>query len=383
MRQKGELSTRFVFAVLVVAILATGAVAETLYVDSTNGNDTNPGTEEKPLKTINKAAQLTNSSAEPGSTLIKMAPGLYSLTKAVVFENNRPYTKEKRLIIEATILPDDANWKPELMPVIISTERLQRDENSKGPIMTSGLKTEVNHVTIRGLKFLGSPVPGIRYYPVFREGKNLKDLVVSQCLFVCGRHALAATVSILANGHKLVVDHCVFYNCRNPIVFWNAEGGISKGNAMRYCIVDGAYTSGIWTCQTSEDLEFQHNIITRREYFWMRAPNNREKYRISNCVVTDNKYNSGYCTGGEIFGQTGPEVTFYESNIVKTGEVTLEMGDGIDLPPLPRNYLHVQPNTLGSELGAGLFKKVTKHTKKRRNIQNINKFKGDTEKRKK
>lgn len=41
--------------------------AETLYVDSKNGNDANPGAQEKPLRTIDKAAAIVNSKtkAEP------------------------------------------------------------------------------------------------------------------------------------------------------------------------------------------------------------------------------------------------------------------------------------------------------------------------------
>ena len=42
--------------------------------------------------------------------------------------------------------------------------------------------------------------------------------------------------------------------------------------------------------------------------------------------------------------------------IIKKGKVVLEMGNGIDMP-VPRNFLHVMPGTLGCDLGAGLFKK--------------------------
>lgn len=246
MREKGILDTRIVFGVLVIAILVPVAVGETLYIDSRNGNDINPGTKEKPLCTMGKAAVMVNSRTEGGPTTIKIGPGVYNLTKAVFFKNTRLYTKEKRLTIEATVLPDDPNWKPVLMPVILSTEIPQQWEKTNGQVETSGLKIEINHVTIRGLKFLGSPVLHIWYYPIFREGKNLEDLTVTQCLFAMDSYALSSNVAILANGHGLVVDHCVFYNCRNPVVFWNADGGTSKNNAMRYCIVDGAYTSGVW-----------------------------------------------------------------------------------------------------------------------------------------
>jgi hypothetical protein len=337
-------------------MLASSVIAETLYVDGRNGNDANPGTKQKPLKTIGRAGVMVNSRTEGGPTTIKIGPGIYGLDKTVFFENRRPYTKGKRLTIEATVLPDEPNWKPVLMPAILSTEIPQQWEKTNKPVETSGLKIEINHVTIRGLKFLGSPVLHIWYYPVFREGKNLEDLTVTQCLFAMDKYVSFSNVAILANGHGLVVDHCVFYNCRNPIVFWNAEGGTSKNNAMRYCIVDGAYTSGVWVCQTAEDFEFHHNIITRSRYAWMRTSSNRRKYRLHDCIVTNNECYSGECGSDWKLKPTGAGIIYEEKDVIKTGKVVLEMGDGIDLA-VPRDYLHPLPNTLGHELGAGLFKK--------------------------
>ena len=356
MRQKDILNFQVIFVAMVVAILAPSIVAETLYVDGKNGDDTSPGTKEKPLRTIGKAAIMVNSQTEAGPTTIKIAPGVYNLTKAVLFKNTRPYTKGKRLTIEATILPDDPNWKPVLMPVILSTEIPQEWKKTKTQIETSGLKIEISHVTICGLKFLGSPVSHIFYYPIFREGKSLEDLTVTQCLFTMDSYALSSNVAILANGHRLVVDHCIFYNCRNPIVFWNADGGTSKNNAMRYCIVDGAYTSGVWVCQTAEDFEFHHNIITRSKYAWMRSSSNQRKYRLHDCIITDNESYSGECGPDWKLKATGTGVVYEEKDVIKTGKVVLEMGNGIDLP-VPRDFLHVVPGTLGSELGAGLFRK--------------------------
>ncbi len=348
---------QIVLVALGFVILAPALIAETLYVDSRNGNDKNPGTKEKPLCTITQAAATVNDSNAPGPTTIKIAPGIYNLTKAVLFDNKRPYTKEKRLTIEATILPDDPNWKPASMPIILSTENPPKGDNEKHML---GLKIEKSHVTVRGLKFLGNPAPRTWHYPIFREGKNLEDLLVTQCLFIGDRHTIPYNCSICANGHGLVVDHCIFYNCEIPVIFWNVEEGLSKGNVMRHCIIDGARIAGVWICQTGEDFEFHHNVITRSEYFWMRSPNNKIKYRIHDCIVTDNKYYSGYGTAASLSGQTGLEVTYQEKNIIKQGQVILEKGEvgPSELSKgMPRNYLHVVPGTLGSDLGAGLFKK--------------------------
>ena len=78
MRQRGILNYRFIFVALAVAIFSPGVIAEVLYLDSTNGDDTNPGTREKPLSTIGKAAILVNNSSNPGPTIIKILPGIYN-----------------------------------------------------------------------------------------------------------------------------------------------------------------------------------------------------------------------------------------------------------------------------------------------------------------
>ncbi|MHC4173395.1 MAG: hypothetical protein ACYST5_10700 [Planctomycetota bacterium] len=357
MREKGVLHWEIVLMVLVIAILVPAAIAEVLYIDSRNGNDTNPGTKDKPVRAIARAAAIINDSENPGPTTIKIMPGAYCVTEMITFENSRQYTKDKRFVIEATVLPDDKDWTPAMMPVVLSTVKGKGPSTEKHAI---ALKIELNHATVRGIKFLGNPRPRTWGYSIFRAGKGLDDLVVTQCMFVGDEQALPYNCPICANGQGLAVEHCVFYKCDIPVIFWNAEGGVSKGNAMRYCIVDGADIAAVWTCQTAEDFEFHHNIVTRGQYFWMRAPNNRKRYSVRDCIITDNKYNSGYGTSSEIFGQTGTEVTFEEKNVVKEGLITLEKAlvtvDALSVVR-PRGYLHVIPGTLGNNLGVGLFKK--------------------------
>lgn len=358
--------TWFVSVVSVVAILAPGVIAKVLYVDSRNGSDDNSGMKEKPLQTISMAAELVNKETSSGPTIIKIEPGTYNLDKCVLFKNDRPYTEKNRLTIEATILPDDPNWKPKFMPVLISTEPPSKDvyEDYKysADKYTFGFNVEISHVTIRGLKFLGNPAEHTWHYPIWRGGAELTDLYVTQCLFVGGKHTTPYVSPICAKGHKIVADHCIFYNCHTPLIFWNAKGGISKGCAVRYCIIDGAYIAAMWTTQTAEDLEFHHNIVTRSNYFWMRSKKNQKKYRICDSVITDCKYYSGYGNAYELFGQTGPEISYIEENIIKQGKVKLHEADeefdvGKSLgKDWPREYLHVVPGTLGSDLGAGLFK---------------------------
>ena len=205
------------------------------------GNDANPGNKLQPLKTIAEAARRINVSAVKATTTIILSAGVYPLTETVLFNNNK-FSTDNRLIIRAEILPDDPNWNPQRMPIIttiIPTIQTPNDGEE-----ARGMEIEVSHVTIQGLRFTGSTTyyyidgkQNRRYYPIWRDGKNLDDLLVTQCLFAGNIDVLPIRVAVIANGHGLVLDHCVFFNCQNPVVFWEAEGGTSNHNAMRYCLI--------------------------------------------------------------------------------------------------------------------------------------------------
>ena len=351
MNIKNRLSCRAVFVALVIAIFAPNLIAEVLFVDSTNGNDTNPGTRVKPLSTLGKAAILVNSNSNSGPTIIKILPGIYNLSQAVVLKNSRQYTEKDRLTIEASVLPDDPGWKPQLMPMIFSTENPRNPERPDIITGTYGIQIKINHVTIRGLKFLGSPVPNNMYAPIERIDKGLEDLLVTQCMFVGDKDSFDIYCPAIATGHKFVVEHCIFHNCHGSAVFWDGPEGISgKNNAMRYCIVDGAYISGVWTCQTADDFEFHHNIIANSEYFWMRKRGDHQRYKIKKCFVIGNKYWSGYGIESGATGQTGNEVSYEQIEVVTNGTLTFETNKR------SRNYMHIVEGSTGYNIGAGLFK---------------------------
>ncbi|MEN6424594.1 MAG: alpha/beta fold hydrolase [Phycisphaerales bacterium] len=336
--------------------------AEIVYVDSQEGNDDWSGRPEQPIRTLAKAAQIVNNSGDPGPTTVRLAPGAYSIAETVTFENSRAYAADKRFVIEAVVLPDANDWTPAAMPVVISTVQGQGPQTEQHAI---AFKIEVSHTTVRGVKFLGNPRPNTWGYSIFRMRRDLADLVVNQCLFVGDEEALPYSIPICANGQGLVVDHCVFYKCDIPAIFWDAEGGSSRGNAMRYCIVDGADIAAVWTCQTADDFEFHHNIVTRSQYLWMRAPANRTTYTVRDCVITNNKYDSGYGTAARISGPTGPEVTFRQENVVREGTVRLVRP--VVTPEAlgtvrSRDYLHVAPGAPGYTLGAGLFTNTARQT---------------------
>ena len=346
-----EEGLRYFLAVLAVAVLATGALAETVYVDARNGSDKNTGAKDKPVRTVGRAAEMVNGRTEPGPTIIKISPGIYNLTESVEFCGTGQYTEKERLVIEAAVLPDDLQWKSALMPVILSTEDPRKQDSLDGLTATYGIKIEVSHVTIRGLKFLGNPLSRNWHCCISRTGDNLDDLLVTQCMFVGDRDVIDIYCAALATGDRFAVDHCIFRNCHACTVFWDGPQGIAgKGCSMRYCIVDGAYISGVWTCQTAEDFEFHHNIITRSEYFWMRkGTDGSRKYSVRDCIVTNNKNYSGYGVESGPTGGTGDEVTYEEENVIKEGRVILEKDRAA------RKYLHVVEDTTGSDLGAGLF----------------------------
>ncbi len=350
--KRSEKGLRLFLTISVITILCSSVFAETIYVDAIVGNDSNPGTEEKPFRTIGRAAEKVKSSTESGPATIKIAPGIYNLTESVEFNSTQPYTEKERLVIEAAILPDDPRWKPALMPIILSTEDPRKPDNFNKLTATYGLKIKISHVTIRGLKFLGNPLSRNWHCCVERVGESLDDLVVTQCIFVGDRDTFDIYCATLATGDRFVVDHCIFRNCHACVVFWDGPQGVAGKNcSMRYCIVDGAYIAGVWTCRTAEDFEFHHNIITRSEYFWMRKRiDNPRKYRVRDCIVTDNKNYSGYGIESGPTGRTGPEVTYEERNVIKEGQIILKENKA------SRKYLHVVESGIGNNLGAGLFK---------------------------
>ncbi|MHC4751305.1 MAG: hypothetical protein ACYTFW_15720 [Planctomycetota bacterium] len=78
---------------------------------------------------------------------------------------------------------------------------------------------------------------------------------------------------------------------------------------------------------------------------------NPRKYRVHDCIVTNNKNYSAYGIESGPTGQTGAEVTYQEKNVIKEGKVVLVKDKRA------RNYMHVFEGTFGSDLGAGLFRK--------------------------
>ncbi|MCU0467228.1 MAG: hypothetical protein MUF58_01390 [Arcicella sp.] len=334
-------------------LLAFHCYTQTLYVSGALGKDSNIGTKELPIKTLSEAAKRGNLDTTEIETTIILLEGVHIITETALF-NNLKYTETNRLTIRAEILPDDTNWHPQQMPTVLTAAQMLKDENGEKAI---GIQIETNHATIQGIRFTGSvdyPVKSEtqirRSYPIWREGLDLNDLMVSQCVFIGNSDVMPLHVGVIANGHGLVLEHCVFFNCKNPVVFWKAKGN-SKGNAMINCLVYGSTFSGIWTVETDgDDFEFRNNIITNSKVAWIRERNGTRNYWLNNCIISNNMVMSGYA-GGAVTGLTETKSDFMNmKNVQTSGTILLEMN------PIKRNYLHIQTGAFGSDLKAGLFR---------------------------
>jgi hypothetical protein len=339
------------FFLLVTSFSFLTASAEEIYVSAKTGNDKNSGSSSQPLKTIGEAANRINASDSKGATTIIISEGLYALTETVFFNNNK-FSAENRLTIRAEVLPDDPNWNPQRMPtittVIPGTPSPNDGEESRG------LEIEASHVTIEGLHFTGSPayyyMQGSqvrRYYPIWRNEKSLEDLVVTQCLFAGNMDVLPIRVAVIANGNGLVVDHCVFFNCQNPVVFMNGQDGTSYHNAMRYCVVYEANYSGVWTTsQTGDDFEFHHNVIANSKAAWIRDDKSTHRYQIHDCILASNTKTAANGGNKEVSNDF-----LIMQNVQLSGNIEIEKDQS------KNNYLQLKEGSFGSGLHAGLFKK--------------------------
>jgi hypothetical protein len=324
--------------------------AQAVYVDSNMGNDNNEGTEGAPLYSISKAAEIIRKQ-DNNIYIMKINPGIYILDHHVSVSTEKVMT-HKRIIIRANILPGDTPWTPEKMPVIISAAK--KGELSEFYNFVAAFLINETHVTIRGLKFHGYSYPNTRYFPIARFIKTKADLLVEQCMFVGDRDASHIQVGIIAHGDKVKIDHCVFYNAKNAVVYWQDSGtGTKTGNSFTNCIVYGAFQTAVWLAWPDNDFLFKNNIITNCKYAWIKNSFNNTKYSADSSFIVNNKFYQGVADDS---GVHPGEFIMNENNISKEGKITLRLiADNVD-EPLPVDYLHVVPGTQEYNIIAGLFK---------------------------
>ncbi|MFC1653159.1 hypothetical protein ACFL3F_05520 [Planctomycetota bacterium] len=331
--------------------------AQAVYVDSNTGDDNNEGTEASPVLSIHKAMKIIEN-RDNDAYVMKINPGLYIFDRHVAVSTEKDLT-DKRIVIEAAILPDDTSWTPEKMPIIVT-------KSQKGEILEKDLPIKDNwivsfyindsHVTMRGLKFLGYHYPSKIYYPIARFNRETTDLLVEQCMFVGDSQSAAIQVGIIAHGNGISVNHCVFYNVNNTVVFWKAPEEASKvGNSITNSIIFGSSCSGVWTAWPDTNFVFKNNIVSNCKYAWINEKGNAATYSIDDCIIVNNEHVQGVGTAGGV-RPTAFETT--ESNIIKEGEISLRMIESV-FKPIPKDHLHVLPNSLGHDIAAGLFKHKT------------------------
>ena len=330
--------------------------AQEIYVDSNSGDDNNKGTKETPVFSIQKAAEILRSKDNDIYT-IKINPGIYVLDNHISIETDKEMNN-KHIIIEASILPDDTSWTPEKMPVIVN-KSVKGEIPDNYNFIVSFLINE-SHITIRGIKFHGYFYPHSRYFPVARFDKIKTDLLVEQCMFIGDANISQIQAGVIANGNEVRIDHCVFYKLRNTVVFFLDSGnGIKNGNGLTNSIIYGA-SQAVWTVSPDKDFKFENNIVTNCRYVWAKNNFNTTKYSLNNCIITNNKYYKGTADKTRL---SPGEFELSENNITKEGKIYLRLTGNDDKPfldevdkPLPIDYMHIIPNTIGHEIGAGIFK---------------------------
>lgn len=352
--------------ILVALIMncALNAQANDIYINPDSGKDQNPGSKEQPLKSLFEAAKRVNQSNGSGAITIFLSEGIYGLDATVTFHPaNWHFTKEQRLTIRASVLPDDAEWNPGKMPVIVSTMPLNFKPNGRNDPLggtSYGIQIETSHVTIQGLRVLGTPVherpaEGLvrRNYPIVREGRDLDDLRITQCLFVGDIVAIPNHLAILASGQGVVVDHCVFYRCKDAIVFWFSEEP-ARNCEVHHNLFVGNYGANVWTWSAAEDLKFHNNVIGNTNVVWILSRDEKNSFTLSNSLIVGFKELINKGGGPAGFGEKAdPSKLKYGKDVVINKEGALQ----IEEDPSKRNFLHLIPGTPGAELGAGLFHK--------------------------
>ncbi len=344
----------FLISCLYLAGTAAPLTAQRLFINAASGLDSNPGTREGPLRSITEAARRINADTTSKSSEVILGPGVYVLSQTALFQNHRPYTATDRLVIRAEILPDEPAWHPQQMPTVVTAVPLVADDAGE---TGNGIQIEVSHATIQGLRFTGgldylykSATQIRRTYPIWRGGKDLDELVVKQCVFSGDDQVMPLHVGVIANGHGLVLEHDVFYNVRNAVVFWTAEGGTSHRNAMRNCLVYGASTSGIWTVQTDgDDFGFRDNVIANSRAVWVREQGGKRRYKAVGSLFADNANIAAYGPGAV------GSFTLTDSSFLTLQDMRLAGKVDLVTDRSQRDYLHIRKGSAGSEVGAGLF----------------------------
>ena len=347
---------RLLSVMLLLLAGCTHAFPQEFYVDAQNGNDGATGDKLHPFRSLTKATHVINALQGTGSIAIKILPGLYHLQDKAELKPKREFTEKQPLILEAAVMPDDKGWTAASMPVIFcDADTTAAFEFSN----CTAILVSCSHVVIQGLKFTGNPNPKTTlYYPIGRADNSLLGLKVSQCMFIGEKYASPIQVAVLSDGQETVIDHCIFYNCRNSVVFWRANA-IKMNDSMTHCIVYGAYQAGVWTARPDSNFFFSNNIVAHCRFAWIKNYYNQSAYRFQNSLFSGNDFYCGQWVKNDSLEERTPlENKLTEINITTSSGISLSDNQTVAMElTLPDDYLNIRPGTAGYDLNAGIFRR--------------------------
>jgi hypothetical protein len=353
---------------------------DTIHVHPAQGADGHAGTREQPLRSLAEAVRRVNQSTGDGAVTVVLSEGIHALGETLFLKpERRTFTKAARLTIRSEVLPDDPEWHTGRMSTLIHTMPLPSTWNGRPDPLggaADGFMVDTSHVTFRGLKILGYPVvetpkPGIiqRLYGISRLRRGLDDLEIAQCLFIGDDLTNPLHVAIIAHGTGIDLHHCVFRGMKISVVYWT---GGSTGHAMRHCVCDGVYGSGVWTAGIASDFVYRNNVILNSNYVWTAqgaasaaadaagaraggapaaaAPRAPVSYQVIDSYFAANRRLAGSGTGARLeYADIDP------SFLQLAGTTVTEQTVATERDQTKRNYLHPVSGSAAAKVGAGLF----------------------------
>ncbi len=361
----------------------TAAEGNAIYLNPATGADANSGAKDGPLRSLAEAARRVNRSDGAGAMTIVLSEGIYAVGETTLLKpERRSFSKTERLTIRAAVLPDDPEWNTGSMPTLIHTMSIPPTWNGRPDPLggaADGMMIETSHVTVQGLKILGLPVvetpkPGLirRLYGIGRLRRDLEDLEIAQCLFAGDEVTNPNHVSIIANGNGVNVHHCIFRGMKISVVYWTGGSG---GHAMRNCICDGVYGSGVWTAGIKDDFNYSNNVVINGNYVWtyqgggsaladaggrgdrQAAPpqakqQERIRYKVVDSFFANNRRLTGSGTGARL------EYQDIDSSFLEmVGTKVTDQSVVLERDQTKRNYLHPVAGSEAAKISAGLFLK--------------------------
>jgi hypothetical protein len=343
------MNIRKIMPLILSLFLSAWAEAQILYGDAIKGQDNAKGTQTEPLASLEKAVAVAAQSA--GAVTIRLGPGLYLFHQALRIESQIGDTAE--YILEATIMPDDKDWKPWLMPVIAS---VSLNNDHKYFDHCAGILVARENVSIRGIKFVGNPNPVVEYYyPIEKDTITLKNLEISQCYFIGDKNGAVVQGAVYAEGPGIHVDHCIFYGCKNAVLSFENI----KDFAITNSIIYGAYECAVWYGAISEKgpeapFIFKDNIVSHCSYFWAASSgHDLSYYTFDHSLICENDNYVGMQNGQGAVMPLPSKENFKETGVRKSGRIKLVEVKTEGLPP---GYLNLSKESDGLDIGAGIFK---------------------------